>query len=283
MEHIVNEGLMGRISLRVLLVALGFVFTSNAAFSAPLKGGVEEVAPVTPMQLGVEDDDFRDSKPLSGAMEFSETVPPVDAKFKPHKLFAAENLPQEETEDGWYQIPAWRAGRFHRDTQTNHSIFGDVTINSSVDHVYGMQVDKRGGIWHHESWPKVTKIELDDYTEYKIIHRYEPIVVTKKEFVIKTFETDIDVDKKTGKIRMVSKQEGYIRYRPCAQDVACANCTTLGFSQYGRINTTLERSTLEEVRTDPFRVVNVFRGVNLRDSFKRYLKAHDLENLDPDL
>ncbi len=252
------------------------ICNAGHSIAAPLKGGIQQSVPIT--EIGPD----TSAKPLSGRMQFAETVEPVDKAFQPNKLFAEASLPGEATSDGWYPIPEWRAGKFHRETQTNHSIFGDVTIKSSVDHVYGMQLDKRGGIWHHESWPKVTKVELEDYTEYKIVNSYQPVSVTNGEFVVKTLETDIDVDRKTGKIKQATRQQGYYQYRPCSPDVACAECETLGFSKFGRVNTEKERSSLEETRVEPFRVINSFRGVNLREGFIRYLKSHGLEDLAPD-
>ncbi len=278
--------------IAALLSLTGILNAGSVLAAEPLKGGVEKVdtAPIygglggggkmAPMLQSGAEAEF--SRPLNGQMEFSEQVAPVDPAFKPHKLFALDNLPPEGTEDGWYQIPAWRAGKFHRESQTNHTLFGDVTIQSKVDHVYGMQLDKRGGIWHHESWPKVTKVDMDGYAEYKIIHTYQPVSITAEEFVIKAFSTDIDVDPATGKIKRVTKQEDFNKYYPCRKGIACADCTTLGFSQYGRINTTKEQSTLEEVLVEPFQVINKFRGMDLKASFIRYLKSHDMPDLIPD-
>lgn len=258
------------------IMAMSIMVLATTSIAAPLKGGVEENVPIT--EIGPDSS----SKPLSARLDFVEKVDPVSKAFQPGKLFAEVNLPSEATSDGWYPIPSWRAGMFHRDTQTNHTLFGDVTINSSVDHIYGMQVDKRGVIWHHESCPKITKVDLDDYTEYKIIDRYEPVAVTNSEFTVKTMETDIDVDRKTGKIKQCSRQEGFYQYRPCGPDAACAECMTLGFSALGRVNTEKEMSSLEEVRKGPFRVINKFRGTDLRENFITYLKSHGLADVAPD-
>lgn len=220
--------------------------------------------------------------PHVGQMQFSSKVEAVEPKFRPNKLFAATNLPEEGVEDGWYLIPAWRAGKFHRESQTDHTLFGDQTIVSRVDHVYGMQRDKNGGIWHHYSWPKITRVELDGYDEYKIVHRYEPVKITPTEFAVKVNSTDIDVDVNTGKIKRVTKQEEFDQYFPLSEGTVRGESKWQGFSMNGGPNTTVERSSLEEVQTEPFRVINTWKGKDLRESFRKFLQSHELSELLPD-
>lgn len=215
-------------------------------------------------------------------ISFSETVTPVPPEFKPHKLFSSIELPAEDNEDLWYQIPSWRAGLFHRDKQIDHTLTGDFESVSKVDHLYGMQVDKRGGIWHHVSWPSVTKITLDGYCQYKMISKYEPVKLSEKEFTVKVYSTNIDVDDKTGKIIRVAKQEEFDRYFPAGPGFARGQCLIQGYSGRGNQNTTVERCSVEESQTQPFKVLNNFRGKNLRESFKKFLRSHDLGELAPD-
>lgn len=286
-----------------MLLCLPLVLAAGIVYAAePLKGGIERLAPLSGgeemtgkednrskhLQGGAEDRSSKRleggsefNRPFTGQMEFSTKVAPVEPMFRPHKLFAESNLPSEGTEEGWYQIPAWRAGKFHRETQTDHTLFGDVEIVSKVDHVYGMQRDRNGGIWHHEIWPRVTKVALEGYTEYKIVHRYEPIKITRDEFCIRANSTDIDVDDKTGKIIRVTKQEEFDRYVPAGDGVSKCLSRWQGFSMNGGPNTQLERTTLEEVRVDPFRTINTWHGKDLRASFTKFLKANDLADLIP--
>lgn len=306
--------MMKRFGLSLISIAttVGILaMVAVAAGAEPLKGKVEvEDAEGVPLEAGTA---TLESKPLSGGigeqlqrlrgqldelkqlrarleaapqrtgeMQFSAKVDAVGPELRPNKLFAEANLPQQETEDGWYKIPAWRAGKFHREKQTDHTLFGDVTIASRVDHVYGMQMDKNGGIWHHESWPRVTKVELDGYTEYKLIQKYEPVRISPNEFTVKLFSTDIDVDNKTGKIKRTTKQEEFDRYFPRGNDLAVGECEWQGYSMNGGPNTTVEQTSVEEVRIEPFRVINKWKGKDLRASFRRYLQSHGMADLVPD-
>jgi hypothetical protein len=268
--------LTGKI-LRLLVLP---VLAGGSNVSAePLKGNVQR-QDVTP----VSGDIFQDNELelLPAGIQFSETVAPVGQDLRPHKLFSSVTLPAEDGEDTWYQIPAWRAGEFHREKQLDHTQFGDVESVSKVDHVYGMQVDRKGGIWHHMSWPGITKVSLDGYSQYKIINRYEPVSLKANEFCVKISSTNIDVDDKSGKITRVARQEEFDAYYPGAAGTAMGKCWIKGFSQHGRTNTTIERCTVEEVRVKPFVVINSFRGRDLRESFRRYLSAHDMADLIPE-
>lgn len=215
-------------------------------------------------------------------LSFSEKVDPVPQDLKVHKLFSSIELPAEDKEDLWYQIPKWRAGLFHRDKQIDHTLSGDYESVSKVDHLYGMQLDRRGGVWHHVSWPAITKLTLDGYCQYKMISRYEPVKLSEKEFTVKVYSTNVDVDDKTGKIIRVAKQEEFDRYFPAGPGAARGECLIQGFSARGNQNTTVERCSVEESQIQPFKVLNTFRGKNLRESFKKFLQSHGLAELAPE-
>lgn len=261
------------------LLTLSFLGSYCHAVAEPLKGSVkhEAIAPTTDgfsLETG--------SLALPAGIEFSKSVDPVGPQLRLHKLFSSISLPSEDKEDIWYKIPSWRAGLFARETQTDHTIFGDFTSVSKAEHVYGMQVDKRGGIWHHMSWPHITKITLDGHTEYKIINRYEPISLSSTEFCVKLSSTDIDVDDKTGKIIGLAKQEEFDRYFPGPNGTAIGDCLLQGYSMYGGPNTTLEKTSVEESTIQPFKVINTLGGKNLRESFRNFLQSHDMAELLPD-
>jgi hypothetical protein len=283
---------------RILCCALMFA-SGAAAIAAPLKGGVEEQgtgSSGTPQGALLDQlqSQLNELRALNARLEkaaaggsattavFPMKVEAADQKFRPRKLFSAVDLPAEDTEDGWYRIPYWRAGKYHREKQTNHSVTGDVTIVSRVDHVYGMQQDKAGGIWHHRSWPHITRVETDKYDEYKIINKYEPIEGAPNEFAFKVSTTDIDVDKKTGKIAQVSRQEEIHKYTPGENGIAIGDVEWQGYTADGNPNTQVERSSVEEEQVEPFRVINNWRGKDLRESFRKFLMSHGKADLVPD-
>jgi hypothetical protein len=272
-----------------------------AGLAAPLKGGVQEQENVggasgSPQSALLDQlrQQLQELKQLNARLEkatvggnaskamFPATVSAVDPKFRPRKLFAEADLPAEDTEDGWYKIPYWRAGKFHREKQINHSLTGDTVVTSRVDHVYGMQQDKSGGIWHHTSWPHITRVETDKYDEYKIINRYEPVECEPNEFAFKVSTTDIDVNKTTGKIERVTKQEEIHKYTPGPNNTALGEVEWRGYSASGEPNTTNEQSSVEETQVEPFRIVNFWRKKDLKASFKKYLLSHGMADLVPD-
>ncbi len=278
--------------------ALVFLFLPQlpaAIADEPLKGNVQHTSidgitegradifnnPLSGELTGGLVDEFGQVRMPAG-LSFDKTVPPVEKDLKLHKLFSSVTLPAEDKEDSWYQIPRWRAGEFHRETQVSHTRGGDVETTSRVDHVYGMQVDKEGGIWHHMSWPRITKLSLDGYSQYKIINRYEPVKMNQTEYCVKIYSTNIDVDDKSGKIIRLAKQEEFDRYFPAGKGIARGDCIIQGFSHYGRPNTEIECCSVEEKLAKPFNVINSFRGKDLRQSFRNYLQSHELSKLLPD-
>jgi len=266
----------GKSALAFLLLLVQIA--ASAASADPLQGGVKHDVQ-TPITGDIWSEGEREMLPAG--LSFADTVPPVGPDLKPHKLFSSVLLPAEDKEDTWYQIPKWRAGFFHREKQIDHTQFGDRESVSKVDHLYGMQVDKNGGIWHHMSWPKITKVSMDGYSQYKIINKYEPVIRSNNEFCVKISSTNLDVDDKTGKITRVGKQEEIDRYFPHGTDSSVGYCLIQGYSQHGRPNTELEKCSVEETKLKPFSVLNNFRGKDLRESFINYLKAHEMEDLLP--
>lgn len=286
---------MKRSLLACLLLVPAF---AAGVVAAPLQGGVEEQggAAMTPQEALLDEmrQQLQELKQLNARLDraatggatrnsaaFPAKISAVDSHFRPNKLFAEADLPRENTEEGWYRIPHWRAGKFHREHQTDHAITGDVTIVSRVDHVYGMQRDRAGGIWHHTSWPHITKVDLDGYSEYKIIERYEPIEGAPNEYAVKVMTTDIDVDNKTHRIKRVTKQIEIDRYTPGPNGVAIGESEWQGYSADGNPNTQVEHSSMEEVQVEPFRVVDRWRDKDLRTSFRTYLESHGQADLIP--
>jgi hypothetical protein len=280
------------------ILALSIFVCGTAGGAAPLKGGVEETGAAGATESSVLDQlrqQLQELKALNARLDaaakggasasrtlFPAKVSAADERFRPHKLFAEAELPKEATEEGWYRIPEWRAGKYLREKQTDHTITGDVTIKSRVEHVYGMQQDRSGGIWHHRSWPHITKVDMDGYTEYKIIEKYEPIEGAPNEFAFKVSSTDIDVDNKTNRIKRVTKQLEVDRYTPGPNGTAIGECEWQGYTADGNPNTQVEHSSVEEMQMEPFRVVNFWRNKDLRASFHQYLRSHDMADLIPE-
>jgi hypothetical protein len=287
---------------RSLLLALSLLCIGCPHVTGePIKGGVHEEStsctPQTPQsalldQLQAQVNELKQlnaklEKAASGEREptmvFPAKIDAVDSNIRKGKLFAEADLPQQDTEEGWYRIPYWRAGRYRREKQVDHSITGDVTIVSKVDHVYGMQVDKSDGIWHYSSWPHITKVETGRYYEYKIIDKYEPVDGAPNEFAFRVRSTDIDVNKKTNRIERVTRQEEVDRYTPVTEGSgAVGECEWQSYTSDGNPNSQVTRSSVEEVQTEPFKVANFWNKRNLRESFIRYLQSHGKADLIPD-
>jgi hypothetical protein len=258
------------VAVAALIVVQAF---APSAMPSPLQGGVQHHQ--------ISGDTESESTEAPGSFVFPAKVSAVDQRFRPHKLFAESELPHENSSETWYRIPAWRAGHYHREQQVDHTITGDVVMVSRVDHVYGMQRDRKGEIWHYSSWPHVTKIDLDGVTEYKIIERYEPIEATNHAYAVKVSSIDIDVDDKTNRIKRVTKQLEVDRYTPGPNGIAYGESEWQGYSADGNPNTQVEHSSMDEMLVEPFKVADKWREKDLRASFREFLEAHGMSELVP--
>ena len=259
-----------RLALAAVIVVQALAPTPS--LSSPLQGGVQRHEATG---SATEDDASAPS------FVFPATVSAVDPRFRPHKLFADAELPNQDSAEMWYRIPNWRAGHYHREQQVDHTFTGDVVMVSRVDHIYGMQRDRTGAIWHYSSWPHITKIDLDGVTEYKIIERYEPIETTEHAYAVKVSSIDIDVDDKTKRIKRVTKQLEVDRYTPGPNGIAYGESEWQGYTADGNPNTQVEHSSMDEMQVEPFKVADKWRDKDLRSSFRNYLESHGLPDLIP--
>lgn len=261
-----------------------------------LQPPLNPVLPQTaPLSSAVHAEDFLSTTPLRGAVEKQPSAIPMG--LMPGRRFDPRLLPPEGTEDGWYWIPEWSAGIFHRDFQTTLGPtvrVGFSTMNLSrttEDHVTdnepsGWQMDKNGGIWDYFHLPRTERHEGSDFIEYKIIRKYQPIEMSISQCVSRIFAQTIRVNKFNGIIQMVYQQDEINKSRPTAlgfrQDSLC-----YWFDENGRPGTSLNRKpsdiiTGESKRIRPFSPVNVWKGKDMKASFRLFLLSHGKADLVPE-
>jgi len=121
-------------------------------------------------------------KPLAGGISLSRKVTAIPASLQKGAIFNKANLPKTKIVNGWYWIPSWLAGVWHRETVTDLNEDGSQNTHTErADHLWGHQSDRFGTIWHHHCEPYTQIVEQDDITYSKTIVSLQPIVMSGSE------------------------------------------------------------------------------------------------------
>ena len=224
------------------------------------------------------------AEPLQGKVEASTELPAIPPELRAGRAFKDENLPAMGTSQGWYWIPSWFAGTWHREVQTNFTPIGPKTeLSRSLDeHQTGEQVDRNGGIWVHFSLPKKDTVEDEQTIEYQIITYSEPILTNETQIVGRYRALTIQVSKRNGKIVRVSQKEQFDTKRSEGQGAVFQDAWLTVYNERGiQLGSQQVQTHYYQIR--PFKPIDIDpeTGLDLRQDFKAYLMSHGLANLVP--
>ena len=260
----------------------------------PLEPVAETRQPVA-MSSAVNAEDFLSTTPLRGEVQMQPK--PIPPGLMPGRRFDPRLLPPEGTEDGWFWIPNWAAGMFHQDFQTTLGPmvrvgFSVLNLSQTTEnHVTspepsGWQMDKNGGIWDYYHLPILSRHEGNDFIEYKLVTKSKAIEINNSQMVGRDFCQTIRVNKFTGIIQTVYQQIDISKTRPTPLGTR-TDFLTYWFDEYGRPGTAINRKpsdiiTGESKRVSPYAPVNVWKGKDMRASFRLFLLSHGMANLVPE-
>jgi hypothetical protein len=218
-----------------------------------------------------------------GVSDLAEALPPVQPSLRAGANFNEANLPAMGTVLGWYWIPAWAAGIWHRQTMTYDLPDGSrKTQLSSVDHFWGQQVDNRSGIWNHHNEPYGEREEMPGIIEWKTVVMKEPVVVSNEGMKVHFRATTVQVERASGRIRRSYQQEEMQNLRPAGPSMMAQESWIKFFDQMGRPLGN-EHAVAQLTLSQPFVPENVDRktGLNLQQDFRAFLAANNLQYLMP--
>jgi hypothetical protein len=218
-----------------------------------------------------------------GVRELSEALQPVQPSLRAGASFNEANLPAMGTVRGWYWIPAWAAGTWHRQTMTYDLPDGSrKTQLSSVDHFWGQQVDNRSGIWNHHNEPYGEREEMPGIIEWKTVVMKEPVVVSNEGMKVHFRATTVQVERASGRIRRSYQQEEMQNLRPAGPSMMAQESWIKFFDEMGRPLGN-EHAVAQLILSQPFVPENFDRktGLNLQQDFRAFLTASNLQYLLP--
>ena len=221
------------------------------------------------------------AEPLQGGVEHSEELAPVDSRLLPGQVFDQRNLPPQGTTTGWYLIPNWYAGLWHRETQVNKIRFKNVERVSRRDSRRGFQMDELGGIWHYRNEPFTTQVDGGNIVDFKMMFVVEPVAISDRCVAIRAIDTTTSVSKQTNKIVSVKQFESFFSTVPVSETELYTDASMKAFDSKGRSVGANNKGYFREYKIQPFVEINYLNGKDLKEDFKLYLRSHGLSDRVP--
>jgi hypothetical protein len=217
-------------------------------------------------------------------VEFRAAVPPVPLRLQAGATFQEANLPLQNTGKGWYRIPSWFAGYWHREALIERKFgYPDRRQVSQRDMRRGYQVDRRGDIWHPRNEPFTVRVDRGDSYDLNNTLEMKPLKVSDNEVVLEIHAMGIRVSKADGRIISNIQKREVHTFRPGKPGRTIeAESTGMGYDQQGR--SLLDkpfRKFYSEFLKAPFKLIRNEDGRDYYSDFCDYLRATNQDDLLP--
>ncbi len=219
-----------------------------------------------------EQQDSAETAPL----EFRATVAPVPLKLQAGATFQESNLPPQNTGKGWYRIPSWFAGYWHRDALVEKKFgYPDRRQVSQRDMRRGYQVDHRGDIWHPRNEPFTVRVDRGDSYDLNNTIEMKPLEVSANQVVLEIHAMGIRVSKADGRIISNIQKREVHTFRPGKPGRTIeAESTGMGYDQQGRplLDKPFKKYYSEYLKA-PFKPIRNEDGRDYFSDFCEYLQS----------
>jgi len=226
---------------------------------------------------------------LYGQVDHSESVEPIASNLRPGDIFSHDNVPAKGTynQNDWYRIPPWLAGVWHKETQVDYYRYNfltgttDTTRRERVarsDGRWGTQQDSTGKIWQFDPVPYSETIDTDDATVIQIVRICDPIEINASTFGKRTMNTQLKVDKRTGRITAAEVGEEITYLTPLSDKMVKRETSSKVFDHNGKA-ILLGKSESFEEKISEFAPVDSYAGKDVRVLFQEFLKATSARRL----
>jgi len=213
------------------------------------------------------------AQPLQAGIEQTDAIGPVSPPLQAGATFDERNLPAMHTRTGWYLIPTWCAGLWHRETQTDKLGFlRTVTHTSRRDRLRGYQVDRFGRIWQAHDEPNVVIVDTGNTLDYILDRSTQPVSMQADLVVTRYVGSDIVVEKGSRRIvRSGQRDEVQELSQGPGGSLKCDSKLTR-FDQNGRRMGTVSGTWAEQL-IKPFQPLDFYQGRNYYQEFCQYLQS----------
>lgn len=230
---------------------------------------------------------FAQAKVLMGEIDHSDTLQPLDPSLTVGEIFSPSKLPTIDAAPAnkWYRIPAWLAGTWHKDSQTDFYRYNfktnatDTTTRTEpakATGTWGTQQDDKGTIWQFDPAPFTATVDSGDDFVVQMVRTSEPVDVTDRKFVRRSIDTQIRVSKANGVIKSVESGEQITTYRPEGEGLIKRETSAKVFNPEGQ-PILLGKSFAYENRVNSFSPQDTYKGKDMKKLFQEFLKTTDSE------
>jgi hypothetical protein len=168
------------------------------------------------------------AEPLSAGIQSNTIQAEATPAILQGQVFDERNLPPLHTKRCWYEIPAWFAGTWHRDSEQRKMLFMQLSLQSRRDRIRGYQADAFGRIWHACDEPSLVVVDQARSVEYKLILSIEPVRVSADSVTIRFVDRSITVDKISGRVVRIYDQDMLQESTPCGPGLVHTKATEGG-------------------------------------------------------
>ena len=221
------------------------------------------------------------AQPLQAGIQQSAVIGPVAPPLQAGATFDERNLPPLHTRTGWYMIPNWYAGLWHREVQTDKvGLFRTVTHASRRDRLRGDQIDALGRIWQAHDEPNVVIVDTGNTLDYILDRSSDPVTMQADLVVIHYIGSDIVVDKSSRRIVRSGQREETQELRQGPNGTLQVETKLTRYDQNGSKLATISGSWSEQL-LKPFQPLDFYQGRNYFQDFCQYLQATNQGNAIP--
>lgn len=221
---------------------------------------------------------------LQVEVSHAEYMPALDKSLAPGQVYEESSLKgaaSSSKQNNWYSIPSWLAGTWHKETQTDYYLYNFVTGTTDnrtktelarSNGTWGTQIDRSGTIWQYNPAPYSDTV--DGGTDWIIqnIRTSEPLESNNTRFVKRTVDTQLRVNKGTGRIVSVETGEQITTYTPLMDGTVRRDGSSKVFGTDGR-PLMLAKSVTFEQRISDFKPNDNYRGLDMKRLFRDFLKS----------
>jgi hypothetical protein len=226
---------------------------------------------------------------LYGTVEHSESVQPIDNDLRPGDIFSRGNVPSRGLSDQnyWYRVPAWLAGVWHKESQTDYYLYNfktgetDNTRHERVarsDGRWGTQRDASGSIWQLDPVPYSETIDAGSDNVVQIVRVCDPIEVDGNLFGKRTMNMQLRIDKETGQIKQAESGEEITYFSPQADGSIKRETSSKVFDPQGK-PILLGKSISYESKIAEFTPQPSYNGKDTQTLLNQFLKSNAMLDL----
>lgn len=218
---------------------------------------------------------------LEGKVHHSERLPPLDSNFLPGHIFDESRLPPMGTNSGWYRIPNWFAGVWHRDTIIQKGLLGIKSeVQNSRNMRRGYQTDALGGIWDYRDEPFADPVDIGASVDYKVVRIREPVSISGKSVTLHFIASCFLINKTTHEIVKAYQEEEFQTWQGGDHQNLRCDASQRIFDAFGASKQVSTCSFVDRLLQE-YAPIDKYHGKDLKADFVRFLTSHGMSERVP--